>query len=98
MLLCDHHECGSFATAPAQLSALNPVPIQDQELKFLTGAREGGWLVSMRIQFCPNHHQLLLGKAQSAIVSADGTVTPRVESALKSDTTGGKGGAGFTAD
>ncbi len=100
LLICDHHECGCFASAPVSMSALNPATIPQQELQFLNSAKQGDWFVSMRIQFCPGHHQMLRDKAQNSLVTPSGapaaldTVNP-VNSPAGN---GGQGGAAFVAD
>jgi hypothetical protein len=99
-MLCDHHECGAFASAAVSLSALNPVTVPEQELQFLNSVKDGGWLVTMRIQFCPNHHKLLREQARSAIVSPNGAPVPtNLDSADKPDNgPAAHGGAAFVAD
>jgi hypothetical protein len=97
LMICDHHECGAFASAPVSLSALNPATIPEQELQFLNSAKEGGWLVTMRIQFCPNHHKLLKDRAQSSIVAPNGAPAPApIDSATRPE--GAHGGASFVAE
>ncbi len=98
LIVCDHLECGSFASAPVSLSALNPATLPQQELEFLGGAKQGGWFISMRNQFCPGHHQQLRAKAENSLVTPGGAPMSTVKPLNEPGGNGGQGGAAFSAE
>lgn len=75
LLLCDNVECAQVSNAEAVISELNPVGVPQQELAFLEEARRHGWMISMRLQLCPNHAKMLRDMAigrRPAVVGPDG--------------------------
>jgi hypothetical protein len=64
LVLCDHPECGNILSAEAEVSDLNMVPINQQELAFLQAAANQGWLVTMRATYCPPHTAAMRDRAK----------------------------------